>query len=166
MVQVIAYVALGANLGDAAQILHTVLAQLNTLPTTQLLTQSSFYKSPPFGEKADGPDYVNAVACLSTSLSPHALLDELQKLEQLHGRERQYQNAPRTLDLDVLLHGDKILSDERLTIPHPRMTERAFVLLPLSEISADLHWHDGQKIQWLSQLLPDVLDQRITKMNA
>lgn len=139
-----AYIALGANLGDAQSTLRAVFDELAKLPNTRLISKSSLYRSPPFGENADGPDYINAVAKISTTLPPHQLLVELQKLEQKHGRERHYQNAPRTLDLDILLYGDVVLSDEYLTIPHPRMTERAFVLMPLAEIDKDLIWLSAQ----------------------
>ncbi|GHA76411.1 2-amino-4-hydroxy-6-hydroxymethyldihydropteridine pyrophosphokinase [Formosimonas limnophila] len=139
-----AYIALGANLGDAQATLRAVFDELAKLPDTQLISTSSLYLSPPFGENADGPDYINAVAKISTTLLPHQLLVELQKLEQKYGRERHYQNAPRTLDLDILLYGDVVLNDEYLTIPHPRMTERAFVLMPLAEIDKDLIWLSAQ----------------------
>jgi 2-amino-4-hydroxy-6-hydroxymethyldihydropteridine diphosphokinase len=160
-----AYIALGANLGDAQATLRAVFDELAKLPDTQLNASSSLYRSPPFGENADGPDYINAVAQIRTTLSPHQLLDELQKLEQKHGRERHYQNAPRTLDLDVLLYGDVVMSDERLTIPHPRMTERAFVLIPLSEIQPDLTWLDADCVVVLTKLLPKVFKQQISRVN-
>lgn len=149
-----AYIALGANLGDAQATLRAVFNELDGLPQTQLVATSSLYRSPPFGENADGPDYINAVAQITTSLSPHELLDQLQNLEQQHGRERHYQNAPRTLDLDILLYDNVVLNDERLILPHPRMTERAFVLVPLSEI-------DGK---WREQAAsPQIAAQTITK---
>lgn len=164
---VTAYVALGANLGDAQATLHSVISELARLPKSRLIAQSSLYSSPPFGPNADGPDYINAVVAIETRLSPHELLDQLQAMEHAHGRERHYQNAPRTLDLDIVLYGYEQIWDERLTIPHPRMHERAFVLLPLSEIKLDLMWHDTQgQLQILQKLLPSVAGQQITKQTT
>ena len=164
---VTAYIALGANLGDAQATLHEVICELARLPKSRLIAQSSLYSSPPFGPNADGPDYINAVVAIETKLSPHELLDQLQSIEHAHGRERHYQNAPRTLDLDIVLYGHEQIWDERLTIPHPRMHERAFVLLPLSEIKPDLMWHDAQgQLQILQKLLPSVAGQQITQQAA
>lgn len=161
-----AYIALGANLGDAQATLRSVFDELAALPETTLLASSSLYRSPPFGKHADGPDYVNAVASIHTTLSPHALLDQLQAIEQAHGRERHYQNAPRTLDLDILLYSDIVLHDERLSIPHPRMSERAFVLLPLSELSPNLVWMNarGEKAE-LQHLLLNTSSQVCEKID-
>jgi 2-amino-4-hydroxy-6-hydroxymethyldihydropteridine diphosphokinase len=130
---VTAYVGLGANLGDAPAAVTQALRDLGRLPQTQLARASSLYRSAPVD--AAGPDYVNAVAELHTALSPHELLAELQRLEQAAGRERPWRNAPRTLDLDLLLYDDVRLDSPELTIPHPRMHERAFVLVPLAEIA-------------------------------
>ena len=132
-VQAIAYVALGANLGDAGATVLKAMGDIGTLPTTTLLNQSSLYCTAPVA--ATGPDYVNAVVEITTGLSPQGLLHELQQLELRAGRERAYQNAPRTLDLDILLYGNVCLNGESLVIPHPRMYERAFVLHPLAEIA-------------------------------
>ncbi|MGL4767836.1 MAG: 2-amino-4-hydroxy-6-hydroxymethyldihydropteridine diphosphokinase [Formosimonas sp.] len=152
---VTAYIALGANLGDAPATVRRALSELAQLPHTTLTAQSSLYRSPPFGENADGPDYINAVAQIQTTLTPHELLDHLQRLEQHYGRERHYPNAPRTLDLDIVLYGDVVMQDERLTIPHPRMHERAFVLLPLSELDD----------KWRKQtVLPHIAVQVIEKV--
>ncbi len=134
--EVTAYVALGANLGDAQAAVRQALRDLDGLPQTRCLRASSLYRSAPVD--SSGPDYINAVAELRTSLSAHALLAELQRLELLAGRERPWFNAPRTLDLDVLLYGELQLDDPVLTLPHPRMLERAFVLLPLAEIAPEL----------------------------
>ena len=164
---VTAYIALGANLGDAQATLHEVICELARLPKSRLIAQSSLYSSPPFGPNADGPDYINAVVDIETKLSPHELLDQLQSIEHAHGRERHYQNAPRTLDLDIVLYGHEQIWDERLTIPHPRMHERAFVLLPLTEIKPDLMWHNAQgQLQVLQKLLPSVAGQQITQQTA
>jgi 2-amino-4-hydroxy-6-hydroxymethyldihydropteridine diphosphokinase len=133
---VTAYVALGANLGDAQAALRQALHDLGTLPHTQLVRSSSFYRSAPV--ESSGPDYVNAVAELRTALGPYELLAGLQGLEQAAGRERPWRNAPRTLDLDILLYGELQLDDPVLTLPHPRMLERAFVLRPLAEIAPAL----------------------------
>jgi 2-amino-4-hydroxy-6-hydroxymethyldihydropteridine diphosphokinase len=131
-----AFVALGANLGDAQAALRQALQRLETLPHTQLVRNSSLYRSAPV--ESSGPDYVNAVAELRTALSPYELLAGLQGLEQAAGRERPWRNAPRTLDLDILLYGELKLDDPVLTLPHPRMLERAFVLQPLAEIAPAL----------------------------
>jgi 2-amino-4-hydroxy-6-hydroxymethyldihydropteridine diphosphokinase len=131
-----AYVGLGANLGTPAATVEAALLALGHLSCTTLAARSSLYASSPVD--AGGPDYCNAVAALDTTLDPLALLRELQALEQAHGRERTYRNAPRTLDLDLLLYGDTILQMPGLTLPHPRLHERAFVLAPLLEIAPDL----------------------------
>jgi 2-amino-4-hydroxy-6-hydroxymethyldihydropteridine diphosphokinase len=132
-VRVTAYVALGANLGDPVAAVKSALASLDRLPGTRVTRVSSIYRTAPVD--ASGPDFINAVAELSTELTPHALLASLQALEQAAGRTRPWRNAPRTLDLDLLMHGDAVLSDPVLTLPHPRMQERAFVLVPLAEIA-------------------------------
>ena len=128
----LACIGLGANLGDAATTLDAACAALAQLPQTQWVAASGRWRSRPV--EASGPDYLNAVACVRTRLSPEALLDALQAIENAHGRERPYLNAPRTLDLDLLLHGDLQRQTARLTLPHPRMTQRAFVLLPLLQV--------------------------------
>ena len=124
---------LGANLGDPVRALRAALAALGRLPRTTLVRQSSFYRSAPVD--AGGPDFINAVAELSTGLDAHALLAQLQLLEQGAGRERPYRNAPRTLDLDLLLYGAARIESATLAVPHPRLRERAFVLHPLAEIA-------------------------------
>jgi 2-amino-4-hydroxy-6-hydroxymethyldihydropteridine diphosphokinase len=130
---VIAYVALGANLGDAQATLRQALADLATLPGTRLCQASSLYRSAPW--EASGPDFINAVAEIETVQTPHDLLAALQRLEQGAGRERPYPNAPRTLDLDLLLYGAETVASPTLSVPHPRMWERAFVLRPLADIA-------------------------------
>ena len=131
-----AYIALGANLGDSAATLKTVLDELRQTPGIAAVTASRFYRTAPV--EATGPDFVNAAAALDTTLAPLELLDVLQALELRHGRERPYKNAPRTLDLDMLLHGDQSLEDQRLVLPHPRMHLRAFVLRPLLDLAPTL----------------------------
>lgn len=118
------------------------LHDLGTLPQTAFRRASSLYRSAPI--ESSGPDYINAVAEIATALSPQALLTELQGLERRAGRERPHRNAPRTLDLDILLYGDLVLEEPALTIPHPRMWQRAFVLLPLAEIAP--HLTDAQQL--------------------
>ena len=131
-----AYVAIGANLGDAAGTVARAFAALDALPQTRVVARSSLYRSAPF--EASGPDFINAVAEVDTGLDAAALLAAMQRIELDEGRERPYRNAPRTLDLDLLLFGALALDTPRLTLPHPRMWQRAFVLLPLAEIAAEL----------------------------
>ena len=130
-----AYVAVGANLGDARAAVAQAVLDLDDLPQTRVVARSSLYRSAPF--EANGPDFINAVVALDTALDAPALLDALQQLEQRAGRERPYRNAPRTLDLDLILHGDTVLDTPTLTLPHPRMDARAFVLRPLAEIAPE-----------------------------
>jgi len=132
-----AYVGLGTNLGaDLLATLTQAARALAALPGTRLLALSSAWRSAPVD--AGGPDFLNAVAALETVLAPFELLDALQAIEHAHGRERPYRNAPRTLDLDLLLHGDTVMDTPRLSLPHPRLGERAFVLRPLLEIAPEL----------------------------
>jgi 2-amino-4-hydroxy-6-hydroxymethyldihydropteridine diphosphokinase len=127
------YVGLGSNLGDRAAELDRAFDELAALPSTTLVARSSCYRSAPVA--ATGGDYLNAVARLRTTLAPVELLHALQAIELAHGRERPFANAPRTLDLDLLLHGDAVLATEDLTLPHPRLHERAFVIEPLAEVA-------------------------------
>ena len=134
-----AWIGLGANLGERAAHLRTALAGIAALSGTQVVRVSPLYRSAPVG--AGGPDYLNAVAELSTRLSPQQLLDGLQALELAAGRERPYRNAPRTLDLDILLWGKDgrtHIDSATLTVPHPRLHQRAFVLRPLADIAPAL----------------------------
>ena len=130
------YAGLGANLGHARQSIDSAILALGKLPETLLVGRSSFYQSAPF--QADGPDYTNAVVHLRTRLNAIDLLRAFQTVEDLAGRERPYRNAPRTLDIDLLLYGDGNIQSPELQVPHPRMHERAFVLLPLSELAPEL----------------------------
>jgi 2-amino-4-hydroxy-6-hydroxymethyldihydropteridine diphosphokinase len=143
------FVGLGANLGDAATTVRAAFEALDAVPGTRCVVRSSLYRSAPID--AQGADYINAVAQLQTRLSPAALLKELQAIEDRFGRERPYRNAPRTLDLDLLLYGDRRIVTPLLTVPHPRMNERAFVLAPLAEIAPDL-------------ALPVPVDQRVERI--
>ncbi len=131
----LAYIGLGANLGDARRTLECAIDDLARLPHTRVVARSSFYASAPVD--ADGPDYLNALVALDTSLDPEALLAMCLAIEAAHGRERPYAHAPRTLDLDLLLVGDAVIATRTLTLPHPRMHQRAFVLAPLLEIAPD-----------------------------
>lgn len=134
--EVTAYVALGANLGEPAQAVLGAVKALDATPGVRLVKASGLYRTAPVD--STGPDYINAVAEVHTTLSAPALLDALQAIEQGAGRERPYRNAPRTLDLDLLLYGTGCIDSPRLTVPHPRMWERAFVLVPLAKIAPAL----------------------------
>lgn len=153
-----AYIGLGANLGDAQVALRAAIDALALLPGTRLAALSSLYRTAPID--ASGPDYLNAVAALDTAIEPAALLQALQAIEQAHGRLRPYRNAPRTLDLDLLLHGDAVLDTPTLTLPHPRIAQRAFVLQPLAELAPGLRLPGHGR---LDTLLPAVADQRIER---
>lgn len=131
-----AWIGLGANLGDPVATLRSALQGLVREPGCELVRSSSLYRSAPVD--AEGPDFLNACAELRTTLSPAELLTALQRIESGHGRERPYPNAPRTLDLDLLLVDDLVLSTPSLVLPHPRLHERAFVLRPLAEIAPGL----------------------------
>lgn len=137
MSRVTAYVALGANLGDPVAQLRDGLAALARLPDTRVTAVSPFYRSAAVGYR-DQPDFVNAVAALDTTLAPRALLEALLAIEREHGRVRSFLNAPRTLDLDIVLYGDRRVVEDGLEIPHPRMHERAFVVVPLADIAPDV----------------------------
>ena len=132
---VIAYIGLGSNLQQPAEQVRQALRELASLPQTRCVNHSSLFRSDPVGPQ-DQPDYVNAVAQLQTGLTPALLLDQLQALEQRHRRVRTGQRwGPRTLDLDLLLYGQQRIDSPRLTVPHPRLSERAFVLYPLAQLA-------------------------------
>ena len=154
-----AYVALGANLGDPAMTLRAAFEGLARLPHTSLVARSSIYATAPVD--ADGPDYRNAAAALDTQLPPLDLLHALQALETTHGRQRPYLNAPRTLDLDLLLYGAQQMATPALTVPHARMHLRAFVLAPLLEIAPGIviPGHGAAR-----ELLAAITDQPIRKL--
>lgn len=143
-----AYIGLGSNLDDPVQQLHRALEALAQLPQTQRIACSRFYRSAPLGPQ-DQPDYVNAVVALDTDLLPEALLDALQAIEAAQGRVRTRRWGPRTLDLDLLLYGNEVLATPRLTVPHPGLAERNFVLYPLAELVPDLQLPDGQRLEEL-----------------
>lgn len=148
------YIALGSNLANPQEQLISALQSMNQLPGSRLVAVSSFYQSKPLGPQ-DQPDYVNAVACLETSLAPLALLDELQRIEHEQGRVRLRRWGERTLDLDMLLYADHIIQSERLTVPHYDMRQREFVIIPLTEIAPHLVLPNGQSIQTLVQKFVD-----------
>ena len=138
---VTAYIALGANLGDAVATLQQAVGAINIFPDCAVKKTSSFYKTAPqeiLPEHAPGDDYINAVVKIETKLSAPTLLQNLLQLELAAGRKRPYTNAPRTLDLDLLLYGSAHIDSTHLTVPHPRMWQRAFVLVPLAEIAPHL----------------------------
>jgi 2-amino-4-hydroxy-6-hydroxymethyldihydropteridine diphosphokinase len=158
----IAWIGIGANLGDARANVLDAIERLARLPGATLLHASSLYRTAPIDSSGD--DYVNAVAGLDTTLDAHALLQALLAIEQAHGRERPYRNAPRTLDLDLLLYGDQVIDDApTLIVPHPRMHERAFVLAPLAEIAPELVVPGRGPV---ATLLSGVADQAIEKLSA
>lgn len=154
-----AFIALGANLEDPAAQVRAALADLTGSGDIALVAASSLYRTAPIG--ADGPDYINAVAAVDTPLPPAGLLSRLFAVEAHFGRTRSYRNAPRTLDLDLLLYDDQVLDGPELTLPHPRLHLRAFVLVPLAEIAPDLALPGrGSVTAWL----PAVANQRIEKL--
>jgi 2-amino-4-hydroxy-6-hydroxymethyldihydropteridine diphosphokinase len=132
-----AYIAIGSNLSEPLKQVIAAWDEIAKLPKSELIQKSSLYVSKPLGYK-DQPDFVNAVVLIETELSPLELLSELQSLEILHERVRSFPNAPRTLDLDIILFGNLEINDPKLVIPHPRMHERAFVIFPLQEINANI----------------------------
>jgi 2-amino-4-hydroxy-6-hydroxymethyldihydropteridine diphosphokinase len=158
----IAFVALGSNLGDPGSRVRQGIAALAAWPQVQLVAASSLYRSAALGH-ADQPDFVNAVVQLSTGLAPQPLLAALLAIEQRCGRERSFRNAPRTLDLDLLLYDAQCIAEPGLTVPHPRMHERAFVLAPLLEIAPDCVIPGiGRAADWLSRCV----DQAIVRLAA
>lgn len=142
-----AYIGLGSNLADPLGQVTRALKELASLPATRLIKQSSLYQSRAIGPEQ--PDYINAVALLETNLEPIELLDALQAIEQAHSRVRVQHWGPRTLDLDLLLYGDKTIQHPRLIVPHPYLTQRGFVLYPLADIDPNLHLPNGQSLQSL-----------------
>ena len=132
-----AFIGIGSNLDNPLLQVQTALRELAEIPKTALTRSSSLYRTPPMGPP-DQPDYINAVAELTTTLSPTELLDALQALEARHGRVRTIHWGPRTLDLDLLLYGNETVHTARLTVPHPGIAQRAFVVLPLAEIAPAL----------------------------
>lgn len=143
-----AYIGLGSNLEEPVRQIETAISELSAVPHVQLLRFSRFYRNPPVG-LLNQPAFINAVCEVSTTLLPTELLSELHRLEHQHQRVRMQKNGPRTLDLDLLLYGKLKLNSAELEIPHPRMKERAFVLLPLAELAPDLILPCGSEIKTL-----------------
>ena len=157
----LAWIGLGANLGDAALAMRSAAAALGALERTVRVALSSLYRSAPI--ESSGADYLNAVVLLQTELTAPALLACLQRIEHGHGRERPYPNAPRTLDLDLLMYGDEHIALPGLTVPHPRAHLRAFVLRPLAEIAPELALPGSGRV---SELLAQVADQRVEQVSV
>lgn len=153
-----AYIALGSNLQQPRRQVEQALDQLAQLPQTRLLQQSSLYRTAPLdhnNHRSEQPEFINAVAQAETGLAPLALLRALLAIEDRHGRERPYRNAPRVLDMDLLLYDEVIMNTAELTLPHPRMFERGFVLLPLAEIAPELNIAGHGTITALARACPD-----------
>jgi len=131
-----AFIGLGSNLADPLVQVRQALVELDSIPGTRVTARSSFYRTLPVG-LLEQPEFINAVASVRTTLKPQALLAALLAIENRHGRRRSMRNAPRTLDLDLLLYGEQVLGQDGLTLPHPRLQERAFVLAPFAEIAPD-----------------------------
>ena len=156
----IAYVALGANLGDPAATIRAAFGALANLPESRVVHCSSLYRTTPVGN-TEQPEFINAVAALETTLAPESLLDALFDIEARFGRIRTEKNGPRTLDLDLLLYNNQQLNLPRLTLPHPRLHLRAFVLYPLAELAPDLQLPGrGSIAAWL----PAVANQGISRL--
>ncbi|MGO1749439.1 MAG: 2-amino-4-hydroxy-6-hydroxymethyldihydropteridine diphosphokinase [Marinobacter sp.] len=149
-----AFIGLGSNLQEPTTQLARAVAELAALPNTTFIAQSPFYASRPVGPQ-DQPDFVNGAVWLRTELAPHTLLDQLQAIEQAHGRERLKHWGPRTLDLDLLLFGGQALNDDRLTVPHRELPNRDFVLQPLLDLKPDLTLPEGTAIATLRAQCPD-----------
>ena len=159
LAQVTAYIGIGANLGDARANVHDALARLARLPGAVLVDASASYRTAPIDSSGD--DYINAVARITTTLPPEDLLQALHAIEAAHGRERPYRNAPRTLDLDLLLYDEAQIASATLTVPHPRLTERAFVLVPLLALAPAIVVPGRGPAQ---DYLAAVADQAISKL--
>ena len=155
-----AYVGLGANIEDPRRQLQTALQELKALTGTRLTAVSSLYRTAPIGH-LDQPEFLNQVVEMDTGLAAEQLLESLRQIEQKHGRERPFPNAPRTLDLDLLLYGDARIATPRLTVPHPRMHERAFVLKPLEEIAPQIAIPGRGKVDELLAACRDQIAERI-----
>ena len=154
MTEVLVYVGLGSNLDNPESQVKTAIEALAGLPQTRLQARSSLYRSAPMGPQHQ-PDYVNAVVQLRTGLEPEALLDQLQGIEREQGRVRAQRWGPRTLDLDILLYGQRVVATERLKIPHPGIAARSFVLYPLAEINVQLEIPGLGRVQSLLEQCPD-----------
>lgn len=161
----IAYIALGSNLQQPAQQVTRAFEVIAQLPQTTMLKQSSLYKTAPVGYD-NQPDFVNAVAKVETTLLPETIMQHLLAIEQQFGRERPFPNAPRILDLDLLLYDTVTMQTDLLTLPHPRMQSRGFVMLPLAEIAADLILPSGESVVELTKSFQQEDIQRIPEHTA
>jgi 2-amino-4-hydroxy-6-hydroxymethyldihydropteridine diphosphokinase len=157
-----AYIGLGSNLDNPASQIRKAFEELARLPSSHLLVHSSLYRSAPLG-RTDQPDFINAVALIETTLTPHDLLKALLEIEHNHGRVREYPNGPRTLDLDILMYDGLQWNERCLTLPHPRMHQRAFVLQPLGEIAPDCHIPGRGSI---AELLAVCAEQQVEREQA
>lgn len=155
----LAYVGLGANLGSPIKALREAVVAMRALPETRIEAVSSPYRSAPL--EASGPDFINAVVALRTLLIPELLLQHLLNIELVHGRERPYRNAPRTLDLDLLLYDDQVRQTESLILPHPRLHQRQFVLVPLLQLNPKLTIAGLGSVSDLSSRLVDQTIERL-----
>jgi 2-amino-4-hydroxy-6-hydroxymethyldihydropteridine diphosphokinase len=155
-----AVIGLGANLGDPVAQLQAAIAAIGRLPETRVTASSSFYRTAPVGHRAQ-PDFVNAAIAIDTALAPRALLEGLHAIERAAGRERSFKDAPRTIDLDVLIYDDRVVDEPGLTIPHPRLHERAFALAPLVEIAPEAVVPGRGRA---ADLLARCADQRIARL--
>ena len=155
-----AYIAFGANLGDPASAFARAQKRLGELPGTRVIARSSLYRSAPVGVSGQ-PDFINAVIAVDTTLAPRPLLDALLAIEHDCGRTRDFPLAPRTMDLDLLLHGDAVIDEPGLQVPHPRMHERAFTLQPLAEIAPAASIPGRGRV---AELLPAVAGQAIERV--
>lgn len=156
-----AFIGLGSNLEEPTVQLAQAVVRLAALPDTQLVAQSPFYRSRPVGPQ-DQPDFVNGAVWLSTALSPLTLLDHLQAIEQTHGRKRLQRWGPRTLDLDLLIYARQTISHPRLTVPHPELPKRDFVLQPLLDLNPELVLPDGSRI---ADLLTECPDNKLCRLH-
>ena len=155
------FIGIGSNLDDPLAQVRRALTELAELPGCSGLSASPLYRSRPMGPQ-DQPDYINAVARLVTTLAPLRLLDVLQGIEQAHGRVRGPERwGPRTLDLDLLLYGNSFIEHPRLRVPHPGLTQRAFVLIPLADIQPDLLLGDGRSVAALRDACAEVSLERV-----
>ncbi|SMG56385.1 2-amino-4-hydroxy-6-hydroxymethyldihydropteridine diphosphokinase [Cedecea sp. NFIX57] len=156
----LAYIALGSNQASPLEQVSSALDALAAIPQSRMVATSSFYRTPPLGPQ-DQPDYLNAAVVLDTDLSAEALLDHTQRIELEHGRVRKAERwGPRTLDLDLMLFGDKVMHTERLTVPHYDMKNRAFMLVPLLEIAPECRFPDGQSV---AAILASLSQEGITR---
>lgn len=163
----VAFIGLGGNTGDPAAVLREALIQLDALPGSRLLRSSPLYRTAAWGI-TEQPDFINAVAALRTTLAPQALLDALLRIEQQHGRDRSREHrwGPRSLDLDLLLYGQRQLEQPGLRVPHPHLHERAFVLVPLGRIAPDVHIPGRGRVCDLLQALPPTALASVVALDA